>query len=398
MKVLGRLAVSILLFPALLLAQTSTGQSATAPKANETKPASEQPATSAAPSAAAPQKAETPKPAAAPLPYPIMSEKAKERARQLYDYFSRGETGLLYAAFTPEMKKDSPESKLATMSKQVTEKLGTPGQVLSETFLPNLTSPITVYSRTSMYSKSKVAFMVMMAVNGQGELSDMRVMPVPPTARDGYADYQDSTKLHLPFEGTWIVLQGGRNLYDNVFAGSEDNRHTVSFMLLKDGMPFDNDGKRNSDYYCYGTPVLSPAAGVVVQMAGYAPDHPPGMGSDMISRGNYVLIAHGNSEYSLIPYLKAGSIKVHTGQRVKQGEVVGECGNSGSSFAPHVEYSLQNTRGFPLPKTLPAQFVDYTADGKTVTIGEPLRGQMVANQAEPPATQTAEKPTAEKPQ
>ncbi len=401
MKVLGRLAVSILLFPALLLAQTSTGQSATAPKANATKPAYEQPATPTTESAATPQRAETPKkPPAAPLPYPIMSEKAKERARQLYDYFSRGETGLLYAAFTPEMKKDSPESKLATMSKQVTEKLGTPGQVLSETFLPNLTSPVTIYSRTSMYSKAKVAFMVMLAINGQGELSDMRVMPVPPTARDGYADYQDSTKLHLPFEGTWIVLQGGRNLYDNVFAGSEDNRHTVSFMLLKDGMPFDNDGKRNSDYYCYGAPVLSPAAGVVVQMAGYAPDHPPGMGSDMISRGNYVLIAHGNSEYSLIPYLKAGSIKVHTGQRVKQGEVVGECGNSGSSYAPHVEYSLQNTRGFPLPKTLPAQFVDYTADGKAVTIGEPLRGQMVANQTEPPATQTAEKPAAaaEKPQ
>ena len=46
---------------------------------------------------------------------------------------------------------------------------------------------------------------------------------------------------------------------------------------------------------------------------------------------------------------------------MKQGEVIGECGNSGSSFAPHVEYSLQNTRGFPLPKTMPAQFVNYTA-------------------------------------
>ncbi len=407
MKVLGKLAVFILLTPALLLAQTSTGQSATAPKANDTKAAAAQSAPSAAQNAgsettgqkepAAAQAAPAPK-TSAPLPYPILSEKSKERARQLYDYFARGEMGPFYAAFAPEMKKQQPEAKLVAMSKQVTEKLGSPQQVLSENFLPNLGSPATIYSRTSTYSKTKVPFMVILAINGQGELADVRVMPVPPMPRDGYADYQDSTKLHLPFEGTWIVLQGGRNPYDNAFATSDDNRYTVSFMLLKDGMPFDNEGRKNSDYYCYGTPVLAPAAGVVVQMANYSPDHPPGMGTDMISRGNYVLIAHGNSEYSLIPYLKAGSVKLHDGQHVKQGEVIGECGNSGSSFAPHVEYSLQNTRGFPLPKTLPAQFVDYTADGKAVTLGEPLRGQMVANQPAPPATQTAEKPPAEKPQ
>ena len=114
--------------------------------------------------------------------------------------------------------------------------------------------------------------------------------------------------------------------------------------------------------------------------------------SEFMSRGNYVVIAHGNSEFSLIPYLKAGSLKVRNGQRVKQGDVIGECGNSGSSFAPHVEYSLQNTRGFPLPKTMPAQFVDYMADGKAVPIGEPLRGQMVGNEPKAPPVETAVKP------
>jgi hypothetical protein len=322
----------------------------------------------------------------------MMSEKAKQRARQLYEYFAHGQASLLYASFTPDMKKQSPETKITAISKQVSEKLGTPTQTLSETFLPGLGVPATIYSRTSLYSKGKAPVMVMLAVNGDGNMTDLQITPVPALRNDEYSDYQDTTKLRLPFNGSWIVLQGGRALYDNAYAASDDNRYSVSFMALKDGMAYDNDGRKNTDYYCWGQPVLSPAAGVVIQAAGNASDHPPGHGPDVQSRGNYVVIAHGNSEFSMIPYLKAGSLKVKNGQHVKQGDVIGECGDSGSSFAPHVEYSLQNTRGFPLPKTMPAQFVDYTADGKAVPIGEPLRGQVVESQPKAPPVETAGKP------
>ena len=74
--------------------------------------------------------------------------------------------------------------------------------------------------------------------------------------------------------------------------------------------------------------------------------------------------------------------------------MVGECGNSGNSPAPHLEYRLQNSRGRPLPQTLPAQFVDYVADGAPVALGEPVRGQTVHNSSTPTApvaTQASEK-------
>ena len=405
MNVLARLAVFILLGPALLLAQTSTGQDTAGSKASDAKPAYAQtdsagaqdstaPTDSHAGEMRAPQAAPTSEPAKpkAPLAYPVMSIKSKERARQLYQYFVHGESAQLYASFTPEMKKQSPESKINTIYKQVAEKLGTPGETLSETFLPNLAAPITMYTHTTQYSKSKLPVMIILGVDGDGNLADFQVMPVQYPPRDEYSDYQDSTKLRLPFNGSWLVMQGGRMLYDNAFVATDDNRYTVSFLYLKDGGLFDNEGRKNSDYYCFGQPVLAPAAGVVVQSAGNSSDHPPGRGPDIQSRGNYVVIAHGNSEFSLIPYLKAGSVKVRNGQRVKQGEVIGECGNSGSSPVPHVEYSLQNTRGFPLPKTMPAQFIDYTADGKPVTIGEPLRGQLVGNPPKSPSVETAAKP------
>ncbi len=84
-------------------------------------------------------------------------------------------------------------------------------------------------------------------------------------------------------------------------------------------------------------------------------------------------------------HLKQDSIKVKTGQKIKQGDPVGECGNSGSSPAPHLEYRLQDSRGRPLPQTMPAQFVDYVADGTPVAIGEVVRGQTVRNGSAPAA-------------
>ena len=406
MKALARLAVLVLITPALL-AQTPTTQPV-APQTSDKKPANAQgesttPQTATVPADGAQTAAQGTEPAKprVPGPYPVLSEKAKQRARQLYGYFASGQTGQLYAAFAPALKKQSPESKISTISKQVTATFGSPTDTLSESFLPSMGGPVTLYSHTTVYSKpdsraqggkARSAVMVVLGVDEQGELTDFTVLPMPPTPRDEYSDYQDVAKLHLPFNGEWIVMQGGRTMYDNANAASDESRYTVSFLYVKDGMAFDGNGRKNTDYYCYGQPILAPAAGTIVQASNTYQDHAPGRAPDIQSRGNYVVIAHGNSEFSLIPYMKSGSVKVKLGQRVKQGDAVGACGNSGSSQFPHVEYSLQNSKGFPLPKTLPAQFVDYVADGKPVPVGEPLRGQTVANAPKATPVQAAGKP------
>ena len=67
------------------------------------------------------------------------------------------------------------------------------------------------------------------------------------------------------------------------------------------------------------------------------------------------------------------------GDVVKQGDVIGACGNSGASPAPHIHMQMQNTAGLPTPDPLPAQFHDYMANGKLVSIGEPSKGQLVSN-------------------
>ena len=77
----------------------------------------------------------------------------------------------------------------------------------------------------------------------------------------------------------------------------------------------------------------------------------------------------------MINHLKQNSLKVKVDDKVKQGDVIAECGNSGAGPIPYIHYQLQRTPAMPLP----AQFVDYAADGKPVASGEPKRGEMVKN-------------------
>ena len=104
-----------------------------------------------------------------------------------------------------------------------------------------------------------------------------------------------------------------------------------------------------------------------------------------------ILISHGSNEYSLLANLKQNSVKLKHGDAVKQGDPVGECGNSGSSAVPKVHYQFQNSAGFPMVESLPAQFVDYIADGKPVPVGEVVKGQMVSNGPASSTTQPATK-------
>jgi hypothetical protein len=350
-KLRHRVISAMLLFPALLFAQAAPPAAKPEPKA----------------------------PAAAAGNYPVMSAAAENRARQLFGYFESGQSAQLFAAFSPDMKKSSSAAKVATLAKQVATQLGREEKMLGDNIVPELLSKNTVYTRFSQFSKIKDPVFSVMTVNQQGQIAMFQFRPVPPPPGGRFVDYKVTTKLKLPFESEWFVYQGGRQVYQNADAYRDAERYSLVFTVLKDGQPFSGDGTKNEQFYCYGTPVTAPADGTIVMVNNTFADNIPGRPEQVMPNGNRVLISHGNSEYSLLLHLKQNSIKVKSGDKVKQGDVVGECGNSGNSPAPHLEYRLQNSKGVPYPYTLPAQFVDYVADGKPVAVGEPIRGQYVSN-------------------
>jgi len=86
--------------------------------------------------------------------------------------------------------------------------------------------------------------------------------------------------------------------------------------------------------------------------------------------GNHVIIDHGNGEFSLLAHMKKGSVAVKQGDRVKQGEKVGELGFSGDAFLAHLHYELQSDA--KLGEGLPSYFRDFkrVVGNRTVAVKE----------------------------
>jgi hypothetical protein len=378
--------VAVLLLPMLGRAQQPA-----------TTPAPQAPSTSKqAPSAQQEQskQAKTPEAPIKPVlsgPYPVMSKAALERGRQLFEMFNHVQTAELWAALSENQRaladKSAARSKQGTsakegfaeVNKKMREKMGPETQMISENIVPFLTAPDTVYSRLSMFANIRLPVIITIVFNQRGEIDNFpRPMPMRDVAEGRYAGYEDTAKLRLPFKDEWLVYQGGRTIFENGYAMSDDVRFAMDFVYLKDGRLFSGAGGMGSkaeDYYCFGQPILAPADGTVVKAIGTFNDYAPGKAAGDPSDGNVVVISHGNGESSVFNHLKEHSLKVKLDDKVKQGDVIAECGNSGAGPIPHVHYRFQKGAGIALP----VQFQNYIADGKPVESGEVKRGQFVKN-------------------
>jgi len=315
--------------------------------------------------------------------FPVMSKQAEEQARRIFQMFNHGETSQMWASLSEGLRKMSgKEERFADINKKYHEALGPETSMKEENIVPYPLAPDTVYSRLSEFDKVHRFIVFTITINQRGQLDAFNIKVVPERVSEGrFAGYEDTAKLKFPFNGEWLVYQGGRTPFENSYSYDDSQRYSLDFAYLKNGRLFAGPGgvgSKNEDYYCFGQPVLAPFDGTVIKADTYYDDNPPGRTSGDSPDGNIISIRHeeGDShETAVMNHLKQNSLKVKTGDKVKQGDVVAECGNSGSGPVPHVHFQLQKSLGVPLP----AQFTDYTADGKPVASGEPVRGQFVSN-------------------
>src|SRR6202047_99486 len=65
--------------------------------------------------------------------------------------------------------------------------------------------------------------------------------------------------------------------------------------------------------------------------------------------GNLVILDLGGGRYALYAHLDPGSVRVHKGDAVKRGQVIGLVGNTGNSLAPHLHFHVMS-RAMPRKK------------------------------------------------
>lgn len=166
----------------------------------------------------------------------------------------------------------------------------------------------------------------------------------------------------LPFEGKWVVVNGGA---DKKFSHSWSiytQRYAYDFIMLDDnGKSCKGDATGADDYYCYGKKIIAPADGEVIEVGTGCPDSLI-LGNGQVDcsardiRGNYILIRHEAKEYSLLAHLQPNSICVKKGDLVTMGQAIARCGNSGNSSEPHLHFQLQDGTSFFCSAGLPITF------------------------------------------
>ncbi len=187
------------------------------------------------------------------------------------------------------------------------------------------------------------------------------------------------SQIKLPFFGTWAISQGHNGSHTH----KEQWRHAWDFVILnKEGKQYRNEGDYPEDYFCFGKPVIAPEEGVVEQVVNDIEDNIIGEVNLQQNWGNTVIIKHDDEVYTKLSHLKKGSIKVEEGEKVRYGQVIAQCGNSGRSPYPHLHFQVQEfpyigsaTKDYPISSYVLHQENRYSFH----THEKPLENEQVSN-------------------
>jgi murein DD-endopeptidase MepM/ murein hydrolase activator NlpD len=189
-------------------------------------------------------------------------------------------------------------------------------------------------------------------------------------------------KYIFPLRGIWYVGNGPSFHTDHRWAIPQEFALDI-VKLGENGLTHKGDGTRFDDYYAYGANVLAVADGRVIRAANDQPEDLSAMqrpnetqeayfarlqkeqgerrakGPTALT-GNYVMIDHGKNEYSLYAHLQPGSVRVHVGDHVKTGGVIGKLGSSGNSTEPHLHFQVCDQPDPLMCAGIPVNFSNIT--------------------------------------
>lgn len=173
---------------------------------------------------------------------------------------------------------------------------------------------------------------------------------------------EPSASVRLPADAPLKVLWGGDTVEVNQHVIIPDQRWAYDLVVA----PYLTGSANLEDYGCYGVAVVAPASGTVAAAHDGEPDMTPGRSSDntQAPKGNYVAIRlDATGTFLIVAHLKAGSVRVAAGERVVEGQEIGQCGNSGNTSEPHIHihHQRQDPNLIPLgfAEGLPLYFRDH---------------------------------------
>ncbi len=167
--------------------------------------------------------------------------------------------------------------------------------------------------------------------------------------------------VRLPTNEPILVAWGGDTTDVNYHVTFPDARWAYDLVVE----PAFTDSQQLADYGCWGIDVVAPTAGEIVVVHNGEAD--VDIGQERVDgtphQGNHIFMKIAAGGYIGLGHLMQNSIVVAEGDFVEEGELLGKCGNSGSSSEPHIHIHYQRqdprTAAGNFAEGLPLYFRDH---------------------------------------
>lgn len=189
--------------------------------------------------------------------------------------------------------------------------------------------------------------------------------------------------------GRWVPITGvhRRSLFPVNGQLRDGQRFAADFSARLDsrGRTHHGDVHLNSSYFNFGQPLLAVGAGRVVSVVDRFPDQTPLQPAPTTlaeADGNHVIIRLSKGVFAAYAHIEPGSVRVHRGQMVHKGQVLGLLGNSGNTTGPHLHFQLMDRPSFLDADGLPFVFERFHMAGRIPSLEALIRAD--ADPAAPP--------------
>ncbi|NOT52528.1 MAG: peptidoglycan DD-metalloendopeptidase family protein [Chitinophagaceae bacterium] len=292
-------------------------------------------------------------------------------ADKLVGYYNRAHYDSIFHLFDPEMKKALPLKKTNEFFSEMQK---ASGEIMKYEFKEKVQTA----SRYKTVFSNDIYWMSI-SENTKGEIDGLYF-----TVYDGTdaasSTARNTTKMILPFEGEWFVFWGGDTKEQNYHVVNKAQKNAFDIVIMDEkGRSFKTNGKTNEDYYAFGQPLIASCDAEVVTVIEGVKDNNPGEMNPAQVTGNSVVLKTAANEYILYAHFKMNTIKVKVGDKVKQGELLGLCGNSGNSSEPHLHFHIQDKENMMSSTGIKCYFEKILVNAVVKTDYSPVKNDRIKN-------------------
>ena len=294
----------------------------------------------------------------------------KKISAEFQKHYNSDEFQKIFDLFSPEMKSALPIEQTTDFLKGLKSEVG---KINKREFVKH---EQTYASYKTTFERA--IFALNISLDNDAKINGLFVKPFK---EDNLPKLQrNKTRLILPFNGEWTVVWGGDTKELNYHVESEAQKNAFDMVITdQNGKTFKTDGKTNEDYYAFGKELIAPCDAEVVLVVDGVKDNKPGELNPIYIPGNTVILKTVNNEYLFFAHFKQNSIVVKSGQKVKQGELLGLCGNSGNSSEAHLHFHIQNIEDMNKATGAKCYFDEIIVNGEIKKEYSPIKEDKIKN-------------------